>query len=514
MLFQLHYNCLLFVLFLINDKDYLIKQNYLYFYLNKKMVDIIIIGAGLSGIGVACHLRRENPDKTFLIVESRAKYGGTWDLFKYPGIRSDSNMYTFGYSFKPWKKDNSFASGDEIMNYLGEAMQRYDIEKEIQYNTRVKQTSFDSKTAKWTTSTINKLSGEEQIFESNLLFSCTGYYAYDEGYSPDFKGMDEYLGQVVHPQHWPENLVYKDKKVIIIGSGATAVTLLPKMAKETKSLVMLQRSPTYIGAFANVDKNAVFLKKILPQKLAYYIMRFKNISMDVLFYFACKRWPEKVKKFILNKVKAGLKDIPLEPHFVPNYFPWEQRFCLAPDGDFFKAIVQKKATIVTDHINCFIKEGILLKSGKIVEADLVVMATGLNLLAFGGIETFVDNKKMNLSEKYIYKGLMISDVPNLLAFVGYTNAAWTLKSDLTSQYASRLISKMEKLNKKIFKVAIEENDAVDIPLLNLNSGYILRSPAVFPKQKDKLPWKLNQNYFLDFWELRIKKLGDKYLKFE
>lgn len=478
------------------------------------MFDIIIIGAGLSGIGVACHLRRENPEKSFLILESRAKYGGTWDLFKYPGIRSDSNMYTFGYSFKPWKKDNSFASGNEIMTYLGEAMQTYDIEKEIQYNTRVLKSSFDSNTAKWTLNTRNTLTGETKTFETQLVFSCTGYYSYENGYTPPFADLDKFKGQIVHPQQWPENLNYKDKNVVIIGSGATAVTLLPNMAKETKSMVMLQRSPTYIGAFPNVDKMAVSLKKYLPEKFAYHLIRTKNITMDVLFFIACKKWPEKVKAFILGKVKAGLKDIPLEPNFVPNYFPWEQRFCLAPDGDFYKAIVQKKAEVVTDHIEKFTEDGILLKSGKSLEADMVVMATGLNLLAFGGIETYVDGELVVLSDKYIYKGLMISGVPNLLAFIGYTNASWTLKSDLTSQYASRLMRKMEKQNKKIFKVDIDENDVEDIPLLNLNSSYILRSQDSFPKQKDKVPWKLNQNYFLDFWELRISKIGDKYLKFE
>ena len=478
------------------------------------MVDVIIIGAGLSGIGVACHLRQKNPEKSFLILESRAKFGGTWDLFKYPGIRSDSNMYTFGYSFKPWQKDNSFASASEIMTYLGEAMQTYDIEKEIQYNTKVTESRFDSKTAKWTLSTINSLTGENSKFECSILFSCTGYYSYENGYTPEFIDLDKFKGQIVHPQQWPENLDYKDKKVVIVGSGATAITLLPNMAKETKSMTMLQRSPTYIGAFPNVDKTAGFLKKILPSKLAYYLIRFKNITGDVLFFMACKKWPDKVKKYILNLVKKGLKDIPLEPNFVPNYFPWEQRFCLAPDGDFYKAIVQKKAEIVTDHIEKFTEEGILLKSGKTLEADIVVMATGLNLLAFGGIKSFVDDVPINVSEKYIYKGLMISDVPNLLVFVGYTNASWTLKSDLTSQYASRLMRQMEKQNKKIFKVEIKENEAEDIPLLNLNSSYIIRSKDDFPKQKDIVPWKLNQNYFLDFWELRVSKIGDKYLKFE
>lgn len=476
--------------------------------------DIIIIGAGLSGIGAACHLRRDNPKKTFLILEARAEFGGTWSLFKYPGIRSDSDLNTFGYSFKPWGKHNSFGSAKEIITYLDEAMNEYDIKKDIVYNQKVIDAKFDSTTALWTISTLNTKSEQAEQYQCSIVFSSSGYYKYDNGYTPKFEGVESFSGKIIHPQNWDENLDYTDKKIVVIGSGATAITLIPSLAKKAKLVTMLQRSPSYIGAIPAVDKVAVFLNKILPKKVAYRIIRLKNISFQVMFFTASKTWPKQVKNYIISQVKKGLgNDFPVEAHFVPNYNPWEQRFCLAPDGDFYKTLKSRKADIVTDHIDKFTEKGILLKSGKELEADIIVTATGLNLLAFGGVELFVDNKKVNLTEKFVYKGLMLNDVPNIIFFVGYTNASWTLKSDLTSKYASRLMNYMDKNQKQIFNITTRNEEIEQIPILNLDSSYIKRSEHFFPKQGSKTPWRVYQNYFLDFFYLRIKSIQDKYLEF-
>ena len=483
-------------------------------YILEMKKDIIIIGAGLSGIGAACHLKRDNPDKSYLILESREEFGGTWRLFKYPGIRSDSDLNTFGYNFKPWGKQNTFGSAKQILTYLDEAMEEYNVKEQVVFNQKVISANFDSETATWTINTLNTKTGETEFYESNIIFSCSGYYSYDKGYTPKFEGLDNYLGTVIHPQNWDENLDYTNKKIIVIGSGATAITLIPSLTEKAEKVTMLQRSPSYIGAIPAIDKIAVFLNKILPKKVAYRLIRLKNISFQVIFFTISRKWPKKVKNYIINQVKKGLgDDFPVEPHFVPKYNPWEQRFCLAPDGDFYKVLKNKKADIVTDHIDKFTEKGILLKSGKELEADIVVTATGLNLLAFGGVELSVDNKQIELSEQYVYKGLMLNDVPNIVFFVGYTNASWTLKSDLTSKYASRLLNYMDKNNKLIFNVKTENETIEKVPILNLDSSYIKRNEHLFPKQGNKTPWRVYQNYFLDFYFLRIKSIHDKYLKF-
>ena len=475
--------------------------------------DIIIIGAGLSGIGAACHLERKNPEKSYRIFESRKEIGGTWSLFKYPGIRSDSDMYTFGFSFKTWDNPKSFADAPNILAYLKEAAKDYDILNKITFSTQVLKTSFNSTEKLWSITVMNKKTQIKETYQCNYLFSCTGYYNYNKGFTPNFKGINDFQGQVIHPQHWPKDLDYKNKKVIVIGSGATAVTIVPKMAEDTSEITMLQRSPTYIGAFPNKDKIALFFKKYFPKKIAHKLIRFKNIFVQILFFQACKIWPNKMKKWLVKGAQKQLGEFSAKPHFEPNYNPWDQRFCVAPDGDFFKSIRKGKARVITDKIKSFTKDGIKLKSGKELIADIVITATGLELLAFGGSEIMVDNKPYNPSNGVTYKGLMLSGLPNCIFFAGYTNASWTLKSDLTSEYASRLFKFMEKKKFKYFIPIIKKAGMNISPLLNLNSGYIHRSSHLFPKQGSELPWKLYQNYFLDYIMLRLNKINDNFLKF-
>ena len=476
----------------------------------KNYTDIIIIGAGLSGIGSACHLERKNPDKSYIIFESRKELGGTWSLFKYPGIRSDSDMYTFGFSFKVWDNPKSFADAPNILKYLNEAASEHKIHKKIKYQTKVSEVNFDTSKKIWSVITINK-SKKRELFYSRFLFSCTGYYNYKEGYIPKYKGVDDYRGIFIHPQCWPKNLDYKSKKVVVIGSGATAVTLIPEMAKETSEITMLQRSPSYVGAFPNNDKYAKFLKNCFPKKIAHKLIRFKNIFVQILFFNACKIWPSYMKKLLLKAAQKQLGNFPAKPHFEPNYNPWDQRFCIAPDGDLFNAIKEGKAKIITDKITSFNKKGLKLGSGKNLEADIVISATGLKLLAFGGTKISIDNISYNPSNALTYKGLMLSGLPNCIFFAGYTNASWTLKSDLTSEYASRLFNLMDKNKFQYFMPKVLDKNMSISPLLNLNSGYINRSSHMFPKQGSKLPWKLYQNYFLDYKMLKIDKIKDKNL---
>ena len=479
----------------------------------KNYTDIIIVGAGLSGVGSACHLERKNPEKSYIILEAREELGGTWSLFKYPGIRSDSDMYTFGFSFKTWDNPKSFSDAPNILKYLNEAAEEYKIKEKIKYQTKVLKANFDTLKNVWSITTVNR-SGKEKIYCSRFLFSCTGYYNYDEGYTPQYKGLEKFNGKFIHPQHWPKNLNYKNKKVIVIGSGATAVTIVPEMANDTSEITMLQRSPTYVGAFPNNDKYANFLKKLLPKKVAHKVIRFKNIFVQIIFFQACKIWPEYMKKILVRAAQKKLGDFPASPHFEPNYKPWDQRFCIAPDGDLFKVIKSGKANIITDKVDSFNKKGIKLLSGKNLNADIIISATGLKLLAFGGSKISVNNVPYNPSDAITYKGLMLSELPNCIFFAGYTNASWTLKSDLTSEYASRLFKLMDKSNFTFFMPVVEDKKMNISPLLNLNSGYIHRSSNLFPKQGSELPWKLYQNYFLDYKMLRLNKIKDKNLVFK
>ena len=475
--------------------------------------DIIIIGAGLSGIGAACHLERKNPDKSYKILEAREEIGGTWSLFKYPGIRSDSDMYTFGYSFKTWDDDKSFADAPSILKYLNDAAEEYNVKQHISFGQKVIHYNFDTSINLWTITAVNPITKEETLYTSQYIFNASGYYNYDAGYTPNFKGFENFKGKFLHPQKWDANLDYTNKKVVVIGSGATAVTIVPKIANDVEKVTMLQRSPTYIAALPNKDKIAKFIKRILPSKVAHTTLRAKNILADMLFYNLCRKFPKTMKKVVLKGIKKELGDFPLEPHFSPDYKPWDQRFCLVPDGDFFKAIKKGKASVETDTIETFIENGILLKSGKILEADIIISATGLKLLPFGGAKISLNNEPFDITKQFIYKGLMLSELPNFFVFAGYTNASWTLKSDLTSEYISRMLKYLDKNNHKSVHAKVVEENLGELPLINLDSGYIHRAKDILPKQGDQFPWRLYQNYILDYKVLRLNAIKDKRLLF-
>ena len=481
--------------------------------MNNKYKDIIIIGAGLSGIGAACHLSRNHPNKNYIILESRRQLGGTWSLFKYPGIRSDSDMYTFGYSFKTWDNPKSFADAPSILKYLNEASDEFRIKKYIKYQQKAISYSFNSDKNLWSVITLDTATGKESIYTCKFIFSCSGYYNYTKGYSPEFKGQLDYEGRIIHPQQWPENFDCTNKKIVVIGSGATAVTIVPKLASKAAHVTMLQRSPTYIGKWPNKDKIGIFIKRIFPKKFAHNLIRLKNILLQIIFFNLCRSFPNSMKKNIIKGAKKHLGDFPVDPHFTPNYKPWEQRFCIAPDGDFFKVIKEGEASIITDCIDCFTKNGIILKSGEIIEADIIITATGLNLLAFGGAKISVDSKPFDVSKSFVYKGVMLSNLPNFFIYVGYTNASWTLKIDLTNKYISRVFQYLEKQNYAALQVNVNEDILEPIPLLNLDSNYINRSANILPKQGTEIPWRLYQNYILDYKLLRLDKIKDKWMTF-
>ncbi len=463
--------------------------------------DVLIIGAGLSGIGAAYHLKTHCPGKTFAILEGRDTIGGTWDLFRYPGIRSDSDMYTLGYSFRPWKQGKAIADGPSILEYVKDTAKTYGIDQHIRYNHWVKRLSWSSEDAIWT---LEAQQGDRtQTLSANFVINCSGYYRYDEGYTPDFAGTDRFKGQIIHPQHWPENLDYAGKRVVVIGSGATAVTLVPSMAKQAAHVTMLQRTPTYIVSMPDVDVVARKLSRFLPDMTAYKLTRWKNVSLQTLFYNFCRRFPNQARKLIRAQLRAQLgRDFDIDTHFNPSYNPWDQRLCLVPNGDLFRALRKGKASVVTDQIDSFTENGIRLKSGQELEADIVVTATGLNLVALGGAEVMLDGRKLALNQTVNYKGIMLSDVPNLALVLGYTNASWTLKADLACEYVCRLIQYMDKQGYDYCNPQVEGELQQD-PIIDLKSGYVLRALDQFPKQGSRAPWKLYQNYLLDLLNLRF-----------
>ena len=476
-------------------------------------VDVLIIGAGLSGIGAASHLEREAPNKSYAILESRGAMGGTWDLFRYPGIRSDSDMHTLGYSFKPWKHERAIADGPAILDYIRETAREYDVEKHIRYNHRATKISWDSSRALWTVS-IEKQGASAGTISCNFIYSCTGYYRYDKGYTPDFPDIEQFKGQVIHPQLWPEDLDYADKNVVVIGSGATAITVVPEMAKTAKHVTMLQRSPTYVVSRPGRDAFALRMDRWLPSRLAYLVTRWKNVSMQALIYQYSRRRPQKMKEFLLALTRRELSGkVDVDTHFNPKYNPWDQRLCLVPDSDLFRSLRRGTSSVVTDHIQRFTKTGIKLESGDLLKADIVVTATGLELLPMGGMEIEVDGKTMVLPDTLGYRGMMLSDIPNFVLAAGYTNASLTLKCDLTSEYVCRMLNHMDK---KGFAYCVPRNrdPAMErVSFLDLASGYVDRSIDRFPKQGLKSPWKLYQNYLLDILSLRFGAMNDKELEY-
>ena len=466
-------------------------------------IDVLIIGAGLSGIGGACHLRRSSPDRSFMILESREASGGTWDLFRYPGIRSDSDMYTFGYGFKPWSDKSSIADGHKILSYIREAAAEYDVEQHIRYQHKVVSASWSSMQSRWLVTAERGDTGEQATISCQFIFSCSGYYDYDQGYTPEFAGIDSFKGQVIHAQHWPEQLDYQDKRVVVIGSGATAITLVPAMSQDTASLVMLQRTPTYIASVPKEQPLAETLRKWLPDSWVFRLIRWKQVLFQIYLYQLSRRNPQGLRKYLLGLVRKEMgPDYDVDTHFTPDYNPWDQRLCGVPDGDLFAAIREKRAEVVTDHIDQFNKEGIHLKSGKQLDADIVVLATGLNLKFAGGVQYSVDGNVLDFAEHFIFRGMMFSGLPNMAFTVGYTNSSWTLKADLTGQYVSRLLNKMARHSYTAVTPRLT-GEVEEMPLLDFDAGYVLRSRESFPKQGNRLPWKNYQNYIRDFNAISI-----------
>jgi cation diffusion facilitator CzcD-associated flavoprotein CzcO len=481
-------------------------------------VDVLIIGAGLSGVGAAAQVTTRLPGTTVAVLEARETMGGTWDLFRYPGIRSDSDMFTFGYKWRPWRSDTALADGDLILSYIRTVAQEYDVERLIRYRHRLTAADWDSSAARWRLQV--EVTGEDgsvttRQMTAGFLWSCAGYYRYDRGYQPTWPGMEEYAGELVHPQHWPEDLDYAGKRVLVIGSGATAVTLVPAMAPEAEHVTMLQRTPTYILNRPGRDPLAKALARAkVPYGVSYPVVRWANILQAVLFYQASQRWPARVRGFIRKEIARQLPaDVPMDPHFDPPYNPWEQRLCFVPNGDLFKALRAGSASIVTDTIETFTKTGVRLSSGEELEADVVVTATGFQLLVpFGGVELSVDGEPVDYTRTLAYKSLMLSGVPNFLFTIGYTNASWTLKADLVIDYACRLMGHLRKHGYRSATPEVEEGVGRR-PLLDFKSGYVQRSAHLLPSQGDRAPWKLDQNYIVDRRIINRGRIDDGTLRF-
>ena len=475
--------------------------------------DVVVVGAGLSGISAAYFLKKNCPNKTFTILERREQIGGTWDLFRYPGIRSDSDMFTLGYSFRPWQTNKSIAPGDSIKKYVTETAKENGIEKHIQFKQKLVSSSWSSEDAKWTLA-VEQTDGSTQQIRTGFVMSCTGYYNYDEAYTPNFEGAEKFEGQVVHPQFWPEDFDYAGKKVVVIGSGATAVTLVPAMTDKAAHVTMLQRSPTYMASLPTEDKLANTLRRTLPTKLAYSISRTKKILMGAAFFKMSRSRPKMMKSLLLKGVASQLKDKSLvKKHFTPSYDPWDQRICAVTDGDMFKGINNGNISLVTDHIDKFTEGGIQLKSGETLDADIVVTATGLVLKNTGDTPIFVDGKEVDFPSSFTYKGMMVSDVPNMSNTTGYTNASWTLKADLINAYVCRLLNTMDKSKKDYCVARVRNPNMASEFSLDFSSGYVQRSVHLLPKQGTKNPWKLFQNYFLDFLLLKTGSLQDDAMNF-
>ena len=476
-------------------------------------LDVLIVGAGLSGIGAAWHLQKECPKKSYAIIEGREASGGTWDLFRYPGVRSDSDMYTLGYRFRPWKDAKAIADGPAILDYIREVASDHGIDAKVRYRHRVVVASWSTPDTRWTVDVEVGSDGERKQITCAFLWMCSGYYRYEAGYLPDFPGMDRFKGRIVHPQKWTDDIDHRDKKVVVIGSGATAVTLVPAMSDTAEHVTMLQRSPTYMAMRPSKDPFALKMRRRLPLKLAYAVTRWKNVLLGMYFYQMCKRQPEKVKRLLLGGVRQMLGPDHDLSHFTPRYKPWDQRLCLVPDADFFRAIRRGKVSVVTDEIDTFTESGLKLKSGTELPADLVVTATGLVLQPLGGAKLTVDGRAVDLSKTFLYKGMMYSDVPNLASVFGYTNASWTLKADLVCEYVCRLLNHMDRKGWRQCTPRNGDPTLAEEPWVSFSSGYIQRALAHQPKQGSKRPWKLYQNYALDLLSLRFGALRDRAMVF-
>jgi cation diffusion facilitator CzcD-associated flavoprotein CzcO len=472
-------------------------------------LDVLILGAGLSGIGAACHLREHCPSKSFAILEAREAIGGTWDLFRYPGIRSDSDMFTLGYSFRPWQQPRAIADGESILRYVRETASDHGIEQKIRFGHRALRAEFSSASARWTVEALRADTGETVRVSCDFLYACTGYYRYDEGYMPTFAGRERFAGRFVHAQHWPEGLDCAGKRVVVIGSGATAVTLVPALAERGAQVTMLQRSPSYFVSLPARDRIADVLRAKLPAKLAYALVRWKNVTLGMLNFELCRRAPDAMRgllrRLVAKQLPAGFD---VDRHFTPDYDPWDQRLCLVPDGDLFEALARGRASIATGRIATLNESGIELASGEQLEADVIVAATGLNLLMLGGLELSVDGRAVELGRTVAYKGMMLCGVPNMAMTLGYTNASWTLKADLVAHYVCRLLEHMQARGIEIATPQPPDASLPTEPAIDLKSGYVLRSLKTLPRQGISAPWRLHQNYFKDVRMLKRGPLDD------
>jgi len=491
-------------------------------------VDVIIVGAGLSGIGAACHLKMLCPQKSFIIFEGRDVMGGTWDLFRYPGVRSDSDMYTLGYRFRPWRDPKAIADGPAILSYIRETAAEYGIDKAIRYGHRVRRASWSTGEGHWIVevekNTETQRYREEVRFACNFLYLCTGYYDYENGYTPEWQGIERFRGTVVHPQKWPDDLDYINKRIVVIGSGATAITLVPALAQRAAHVTMLQRSPSYVVTRPAQDIVANVFRRCLPDRAAYMLTRWKNVLLTIFFYNLARRRPEVFKRMVVRGVRRQLgKEVrpehvrstadPIEEHFNPRYNPWDQRLCIAADGDFFRAMREGRVSIVTDNIETFTEDGLLLKSGRHLDADIIITATGLVFKLFNRMELEVDGAAVHLPKTLVYKGMMFSDVPNLAFAIGYTNASWTLKCDLTSEYVCRLLNHMDQYGYVVCTPRVTDRDVGEEPVVDFTSGYIVRALHTMPRQGSKTPWRLHQNYIRDLSMMRYGRVDDGTMEF-
>jgi monooxygenase len=478
----------------------------------KHTVDVLVIGAGISGISAACHLSTRCPTKSYAILEQRDQLGGTWDLFRYPGIRSDSDMQTLGFRFHPWTGTKSIADGPDILRYLNDTATEHRIGDKLQCGRRVRRASWSTSDACWTL----QVDGPEGVedWTANYLWMCAGYYNYDNGFTPDFANIQLFAGQVIHPQHWPRDFDGAGKRVVVIGSGATAFTLVPSLAKQAAHVTMLQRSPTFVVSIPSVNKTANRLRRVLPEKAAYWLVRWINVFVSALSFTAARRWPKQTKKWLIDMVRKQLPEgFDVERHFTPSYNPWDQRICAVPDSDFFRAIKSGSVSIKTDHIDSFTPIGIKLKSGEELDCDVVVTATGLVVQMFGDVDLSVDGKAIDSGDLLSYKGIMYANIPNLGVTFGYTNASWTLKADLTSEYTCRLLNHMNDTNTKIAIPRLTTRVPEEDQTPEFTPGYFQRAATIMPKQGKRKPWRLDENYLLDIRTLRHGKLDDNVMEF-
>ena len=479
--------------------------------------DVLVVGAGITGIGTGYYLQKQCPDRTFTILEGRPDIGGTWDLFRYPGVRSDSDMHTLGYSFKPWTADKWIAEGPAILDYLQETIDEHDLARRIHFNRRVRRASWSSTDQRWTVEIKHTDNGEHSTMTANFLAMCSGYYSYDQGFTPEFRGIERFEGEIVHPQAWPEDLDYADKRVVVIGSGATAVTLVPAMAADTAHITMLQRSPTYMAPAPDVDPINRWFKRVLSKRAAYWLTRWKNIVRTHLVYRMSRTKPERLKERLLDAARDALgDDYDIETHFTPEYNPWDQRLCLIPNGDLYKVISNGSASVVTDTIDTFTEKGILLESGTELEADIIITATGLQLVALGQVALEIDGRPVNLGDTWTYKGMAFSDVPNLMTTFGYVNASWTLRADLNAAYLCRLLNHMRETGTTQCTPRLRptDHDMVPRPFIDdFPAGYIRRAMHLLPRQGDREPWLNTQNYLRDRKFIGRQPVGDDVMEF-